>query len=98
MTDWDDLWEVMWPDADRSSASRRTQTRIRDAMHVWTAARYSYDAFITRDGSGKRPGVLTRADAIRDRFGLWVASPEAVVEFLERLKGRYDLRHAASPD
>lgn len=95
--DWDDLWQVMWPGADRASTSRRTQTRIRDAMHVWTAARYAYSAFITWDGSGSRPGVLTRADAIQDRFGLWVATPDDVVAFLDRLKRRYELRHRGSP-
>ena len=90
--DWDDLWKIMWPDADRGASSRTTQTRIRDAMHVWTAARYGYNAFVTWDGSGSRSGILTRASEIRDRFGLWVATPDEVLRPIERLKARYEPR------
>ncbi|MDW3218176.1 MAG: hypothetical protein R8F63_06145 [Acidimicrobiales bacterium] len=85
--DWDELWELMWPNADRSSTSRTNRTRIRDAMHVLTAARYAYDGFVTKDR-----GVLAASSAVRARFGLWVVSPFDLLPHLERLIGRWDQR------
>jgi hypothetical protein len=53
---------------------------LRDLFHVWEAAKYGGDFFITRDTR-----LLSRADAIHAHKGIWVVSKEEAARLHEAL-------------
>ena len=87
--EWDAIWQLLWPGHDLADTSRSNRRRVRDAMHVRTAHRYGFDAFITLDGSGKRSGLLDRSALVKVRLGLWIAHPAEINTLVDRLKARY---------
>lgn len=75
----DELGEVLWPGYDRhGEQNRNRQTRMRDTMHLHTAHQEGCEGFITRDQE-----LLRRSDAVRERFGLRIATPEETVSLIE---------------
>lgn len=105
------VYAALWPGHDPSAdggrgANRTGRTRFRDAMHVDTATRNGFDAFVTTDG-----GVLHRASQLAVAFPnrARVMSPhEAVLEVVSRVQGirklykledhSYPLPERPSPD
>jgi len=83
--EWDRIWTVMHPGRDRGTAS---DNDIRDAMHVMTARRYGADAFVTLDGSGKRKGILGRAEAVRRELGFEIWTPTQALDWANAAKAR----------
>jgi hypothetical protein len=81
---WDALWTVVSP--GRVRASTRRNHRL-DALHLHTAITAGAVAFVTRDGEGRRKGLLDRADAVFATFGLVVCVPERAAEIASRCVG-----------
>jgi hypothetical protein len=88
------VWSILSPGRDRRTADRR---HVRDAMAVWTAMRYGADAFLTLDGSGKDPGLLHRANDLRDQLGFTMMTPAKALTYVQRRKQRHDARTGARP-
>ena len=87
---WDAVWAVLSPRRDRATAS---ENHVRDAMHVWTSIRYGANAFVTLDGSGKKKGLLDRAQAVSAAFdGFAVMTPVQARDFACRLLRRRNIR------
>lgn len=85
----DEVYGLLFPGSDRHDLSTpRAHRKLRDARHVATAIRYAADAFITRD----ERDLVRKADATRDRFGLWICTPEGALAFVERLRRRHEHR------
>ncbi len=83
----DKAFSVMFPGSDRSQAN---SNNLRDAMHVATAVRYGMNGLVTRNDRG----LLRKSAEIADAFdGFVVATPEQVVEIVERFKARWLARH-----
>lgn len=60
----------------------RRSNDLRDAMHIYCAAKYAAQFFVTRD-----KGILIRAPQIRERFGLEVADPEQTLIHVDKAIG-----------
>ncbi len=73
------VYALLWPDndyaADGAMVTGTGRSRFRDAIHVATAIRYGVDGFVTND-----PGILARADDIRDAFPQFIIRSVADAE------------------
>jgi hypothetical protein len=85
------VFAALFPRADFRTARKQ---HVRDAMNVATAIRYGVNGFITRDGSGKKRGVLDGADAIKAAFNDFsILSPERALAFVERTIQGWSVRN-----
>jgi hypothetical protein len=64
---------------------------IRDALHIWTAIRYGYQAFETTDGA-----VLKSADRLRRRgtSSMRILTPSQAVSWVDDEINKEELRTA----
>jgi len=79
---------ALFDSIDRDTPEGRSR-RI-DAMHVATAMRYGYDAFVTFDGSRRKGGgILKRRAELCSAFpGFHVLSPAEALAWLQRMHQR----------
>jgi hypothetical protein len=85
------VFAALFPRADFRTARKQ---HVRDAMNVATAIRYGVNGFITRDGSGKKRGILDGADAIKAAFNDFsILSPERALAFVERTMQGWSVRN-----
>ena len=82
----DDLLWLFFPNSDRYATDRSSTHNLRDAMHIATALRYRYDAFVTADTR-----LLKKADAIRRGCGIELLLPSEAVRLVEHRIARQPL-------
>lgn len=83
----DDLLRLLFPNSDRFGTDRSSTHNLRDAMHIATALRYGYDAFVTTDTR-----LLKKADAIRREWGIELLLPSEAVRLVEHRIEKQPLR------
>lgn len=74
--DFEDAFKILHPG---TTGPPRRSNDVRDAMHIYCAAKYAAQFFVTRD-----KGILKRAPQIRERFGLEVAAPEQTLIHVDK--------------
>jgi hypothetical protein len=89
------VYAILFPGSDRAaSGTRRSQRKLRDAMHVATAIRYGADGFITRD----HRDLLRKAKQIAAAFDHFqIMLPEDALAFVQRVKARWDRHNEPRP-
>jgi hypothetical protein len=83
----DNLLGLLFPNSDRYAKDRSSTHNLRDAMHIATAVRYGYDAFVTTDSR-----LLKKADAIRREWGIELLLPGEAVRLVEHRIEKQPLR------
>jgi hypothetical protein len=76
----DDVLQKVHPGRTLSESSKAAMHDIRDALHIWTAIRYGYEAFVTTDGA-----VLKSANRLRDHgsSSIRIFTPKHAVTWVE---------------
>ena len=83
--------EVKPSDADLPRDERNPHDQ-RDAMHVATSSRFGYDGLLTWDDSLLKASPRLTHTSVRFR----ITTPVEALAFVQRLKGRFLVRHRAS--
>lgn len=73
----DDLATILFQRALVALAANGEHQSVRDVMHVFTHIKHGRDYLVTRDGA-----LLRRRDALLEKHGITVGSPEDCLEFI----------------
>jgi predicted nucleic acid-binding protein len=87
----EDVLQLVHPGRALADSSKAGVHDIRDALHIWTAIRYGYQAFVTTDGA-----VLKSADRLRRRgtSSMRILTPSQAVSWVDDEINKEELRTA----